>query len=177
MSENTNNQNNNPYQSQDSNPYKNQESSPEMISSQNNYSNGQPNSPYQKASPAPVPTGHTKFCKFCAAVVPFDAVVCTSCGRQIEELKSSSSERIIINNTSTNSNTNATVNTGGRYGREKNKWVAFLLCIFLGVLGVHKFYEGKIFMGLLYLFTFGFGTIGVWIDLIVLLCKPNPYYV
>ena len=35
----------------------------------------------------------------------------------------------------------------------KNKWVAFLLCLFLGYLGIHKFYEGRILLGVVYLFT------------------------
>lgn len=62
-------------------------------------------------------------------------------------------------------------------GNEKNKWVSLCLCIFLGVYGVHKFYEGKIGMGLIYLFTGGLCGIGWIVDLIVLLLKPNPYYV
>ena len=40
-----------------------------------------------------------------------------------------------------------------------------------------KFYEGKIGMGILYLFTCGLFGIGTLIDFIVLLFKPNPYYV
>lgn len=31
----------------------------------------------------------TKFCKFCGAKIPMDAVMCKSCGRQVEKLKSS----------------------------------------------------------------------------------------
>lgn len=59
----------------------------------------------------------------------------------------------------------------------KNKWVAVLLCLFLGHLGGHKFYEGKIGMGVLYLFTGGLFFVGAFIDLIILLTKPNPYFV
>ena len=33
----------------------------------------------------------------------------------------------------------------------KNKWVSFLLCLFFGVLGAHKFYLGKTGIGFLYL--------------------------
>lgn len=62
-------------------------------------------------------------------------------------------------------------------GRMKNKWVALLLCIFLGLLGAHKFYEGKIGMGILYLLTGGLFCIGWIIDIIAILGKPNPYYV
>ncbi len=56
-----------------------------------------------------------------------------------------------------------------------NKWVAFLLCLFLGVLGIHKFYEGKIIFGLIYLFTGGLFGIGWIVDCILILLKPNPY--
>lgn len=46
-----------------------------------------------------------------------------------------------------------------------------LLCIFLGWLGVHKFYKGKIIMGLLYMFSLGLLGIGWLIDIIVLIVK------
>ena len=45
---------------------------------------------------------------------------------------------------------------------QKNPWLIFILCMFLGYFGVHKFVEGNIGMGFLYLFTvglFGFGWI------------------
>lgn len=58
----------------------------------------------------------------------------------------------------------------------KNKWVSFFLCLFLGPLGIHKFYEGKVLLGLLYMFTAGLFGIGIVVDLIHLLFKPNPYY-
>ena len=48
----------------------------------------------------------------------------------------------------------------------KSKLVTFLLCTFLGNLGVHRFYVGKIGTGILYLFTLGFCGIGTFIDLI-----------
>lgn len=52
---------------------------------------------------------------------------------------------------------------------EKNKWITFLLCLFFGFLGVHRFYEKKIFTGILYLCTLGFCGIGVLIDLVYIL--------
>ncbi|HJB22158.1 MAG TPA: TM2 domain-containing protein [Candidatus Fournierella merdavium] len=51
---------------------------------------------------------------------------------------------------------------------KKNKVVALLLCIFLGWLGVHRFYVGKIGTGILYLFTGGLFGIGWIIDIIVI---------
>lgn len=58
----------------------------------------------------------------------------------------------------------------------KSKWVSFFLCLFFGFLGIHKFYEGRVLLGLLYLFTGGIFGIGVIVDLIILFFKPNPYY-
>ena len=58
----------------------------------------------------------------------------------------------------------------------KSKWVSFFLCLFLGVFGAHKFYEGRILLGVLYIFTGGLFGIGVIIDLVILFFKPNPYH-
>ncbi len=69
----------------------------------------------------------------------------------------------------------------------KNKWIAFLLAFFLGLAGAHKFYEGKIGMGIAYLLisTAGaFLTAGitlyilevvVFVECIMYLFKSNPY--
>lgn len=48
----------------------------------------------------------------------------------------------------------------------KEKKVALLLCIFLGTIGVHYFYVGKIGMGILYLLTLGLFGIGWIVDII-----------
>ena len=119
----------------------------------------------------------TKFCKHCGAKIPEAAVICTHCGCQVEEMKHNDQPSIVINNANTNTNMNTNVNGGMYYGRAKNKWVAFLLCLCLGFFGAHKFYEGKPGTGILYLFTGGLFGIGWFIDCIVLLCKPNPDYV
>lgn len=58
----------------------------------------------------------------------------------------------------------------------KSKWVSFFLCLFLGVFGAHKFYEGRILLGILYVFTGGLFGIGIIIDLVILFFKPNPYH-
>ena len=61
-------------------------------------------------------------------------------------------------------------------GPPKNKWIALILCGLLGFFGAHKFYEGKLGTGLLYLFTCG-GCGFLWmIDFIILLFKPTHYY-
>ena len=48
-----------------------------------------------------------KFCKFCGEKIPADAVLCPKCGRQVEELKTSTTAAqpsIVINNANNNSN-------------------------------------------------------------------------
>ena len=48
-------------------------------------------------------------------------------------------------------------------------WIAaLLLCIFVGGLGIHRFYVGKVGTGILYLLTAGFFGIGVIVDIIMI---------
>lgn len=49
---------------------------------------------------------------------------------------------------------------------DKSKKTALLICVFLGWIGIHYFYVGRIGMGLLYFFTFGFCGIGWIVDII-----------
>lgn len=51
----------------------------------------------------------------------------------------------------------------------KSRLVALLLCIFFGVLGLHRFYLGYWGWGLIYLFTGGIFGIGWIIDIIRLI--------
>ncbi len=53
---------------------------------------------------------------------------------------------------------------------EKSKVTAAVLCFFLGVLGVHRFYTGKIGTGILWLCTGGLCGIGATVDFIMILC-------
>ena len=63
----------------------------------------------------------------------------------------------------------------GSFGRgylysSKSRLVALLLCFFLGIIGVHRFYVGKVGTGILYIFTFGGFGFGWLIDLIRIAC-------
>ncbi len=104
----------------------------------------------------------TKYCSHCGASINQSAVICPHCGCQVEPLYSQTYVQ-------------TPVYVPNKY--MKDKWVAFVLCLLLGGLGAHKFYEGRILMGVLYLLTGGIFGIGWVVDCIALLFKPNPYFV
>lgn len=51
---------------------------------------------------------------------------------------------------------------------DKSNMTALLLCIFLGELGIHRFYVGKIGTGILWLLTAGLLGIGALVDIILI---------
>lgn len=111
------------------------------------------------------------YCICCGRRLPDGADYCPTCGADIDQ-QGAQSTRPQINITINNINNAPVV-----IKRKKNKWTAFLLCLFLGFFGVHRFYEGKVATGILYLLTVGLAGFGWLIDCIILLTKPNPYYV
>ena len=145
------------------------------------------------------------YCRKCGKELEKDARFCSSCGTEISgqenqtpRMEVARSPRPIIISTEIKPSLRhdasyldkydtptpvETKNRGLSYtdlymmSKRRNKWTAVLFCLFLGVFGAHKFYEGKTALGVLYIFTFGLFFIGVIIDLITLLSKPNPYYV
>ena len=115
----------------------------------------------------------TKFCKHCGETIDKDCVICPKCGKQVEVI-AAAQPNIVINNDNTNTNING---VGFKRAKMINKWLAFAFCMLFGYLGIHRFYEGKIGTGILWLCTMGLFGIGWIIDLIIILTKPNPYYV
>lgn len=114
----------------------------------------------------------TKFCKECGEKIAKKAVVCPKCGCQVENTVSAAPQIVIENQ-----NQNVQSQNAVPVGKEKNKWVALLLLLFFGAVGGHKFYEGKVGMGVLYIFTLGLLGVGVIVDFFTLLFKPTHYYV
>ena len=86
-------------------------------------------------------------------------------------MESTAAPQVVINNQNQN------VQSQQTQGNVKNKWVALLLWFLLGLVGGHKFYEGKVGMGILYIFTGRLFGIGMIVDFITLLFKPTHYYV
>ena len=111
-------------------------------------------------------------------------MVCEYCGHKNEQPqdKKKSTINISISSTVTNNSSSATTrvvnNTNGIPNFNtanfinsfmpagKSKTVTLILCIFLGYLGVHRFYTGKIGTGILYLLTGGIFYIGWIVDII-----------
>jgi hypothetical protein len=124
-------------------------------------------------------------CEECKIIIGNgQAVICQKCLGSLNEPQAvQQMPNIIINNdnhtvnTNTNVNRNTNANVSGVRGKPKNKWVALLLCIFLGMVGGHKFYEEKFGMGILYLCTGGLFFIGIIVDILALLGKPTTYYI
>ena len=77
-----------------------------------------------------------------------------------------------INKHSNNGKNLKSEETGAGKTTGKLQIVAFLLCLFLGLLGVHRFYLGYTLMGVIYILTLGLFGIGWLIDLILLII-PN----
>lgn len=72
----------------------------------------------------------TKYCSNCGQIIDYKAEICPTCGVRVAPVP------------------------GLSIGDGKNKLVAGILAIVLGGLGVHKFYLGKIGLGILYLLFF-----------------------
>ena len=52
----------------------------------------------------------------------------------------------------------------------RSRLVMLLLCWFLGMFGVHRFYAGRIATGAVWLFTFGLLGMGWLYDMVLILC-------
>lgn len=115
-----------------------------------------------------------KVCSNCKGKMPMDAFYCFACGTTFDSKRLDLEAFMGKDSTNDAFSTNVTDSSGGEW---KNKWVAFFLCLFFGVFGMHRFYEGKKITGLLYLFTFGILGMGVFFDLILILAKPRLYRV
>lgn len=102
-------------------------------------------------------------CKNCGANVE-NAQACPNCGTILQAGNSTPQQipTIIINNVNKNENTNTNAGYGGNGISHKSKMVALILAIFLGCLGIHRFYVGKVGSGIIWFLTGGLFVCG-WI--------------
>ena len=130
--------------------------------------------------------GEKKFCSFCGEKIDKECIVCPKCGRQVQEIHGASSGIVINNSNATTSSSSASssasasasasaaINTSPLRGgiSIKSRLVCLLLCIFLGMFGIHRFYVGKVGTGIIMFICMFFFIGEIWwiIDLIVILC-------
>lgn len=55
--------------------------------------------------------------------------------------------------------------------RTTNPIIELVLCVFLGFLGIHRFYTKKIWTGILFLFSFGLFGFGVVVDEVLIIIR------
>lgn len=84
------------------------------------------------------------FCRGCGSEIHESAIACPSCGAPQQ-------------------------NSKAEHKSDKTILPAFLLCFFLGVFGIHRFYVGKVGTGILQLITFGGFFIWAFFDFIMII--------
>lgn len=95
-----------------------------------------------------------KYCQHCGAEMDASSAVCPRCGTPVAP------PQVVVNNIVAPPVDNYPY---------KSKVVALLLCLFLGYLGIHRFYVGKIGTGLIWLFTGGLFFVGWLVDFMSIL--------
>ncbi|MGI6776903.1 MAG: TM2 domain-containing protein [Acetivibrionales bacterium] len=68
-----------------------------------------------------------------------------------------------------NVNVNVNVNAETNMVSPKSRLACLLLCFFFGVLGIHRFYVGKVGTGVLWLLTAGLLGFGALVDFIMII--------
>ena len=116
-------------------------------------------------------------CPHCGQRNALNALTCLACGNTLQTLNDLYTNEARLIGKKEDVVTRTEYYTEERHYVLKDKWLSFFLCFFFGMFGAHKFYEGKIGMGILYIFTLGLFGIGWIIDLFAILFKTNPYRV
>lgn len=83
------------------------------------------------------------FCPNCGKEISDQAVTCPNCGHPMASSKSVPGQP-------------------GKIVSTKSRLAVVLLCFFLGWIGIHRFYVGKVGTGVLFIF-FGWNVLSIWV--------------
>ena len=105
------------------------------------------------------------FCPNCGASLEQGVKFCANCGKSIQE---TTQQQPVQQQMQQPQAQPVVVVQQPVYAQQPpsphSRGVALILCIFLGYLGLHRFYVGNVGMGLVYLFTLGIFGFGPFID-------------
>ncbi len=114
-------------------------------------------------------------CKNCGAEVGIEYRLCPYCRTEIEHTNNTQANNsqpvIVVQNVLNNQNAdpnafNNSFDPLAALSSPKSKTVALMLSIFLGYLGIHRFYVGKVGSAILYFLTAGLFCFGWIYDII-----------
>lgn len=132
-----------------------------------------------ESAEAPSGAAATVECPFCAEQINSRAKKCRHCGETVDVTMRKAEEAIRASERQGNVYMNAAVAMPASYARPtKSRGVAIVLALLLGGLGFHKFYLGRVGMGILYLifcWTFIPGIIA-FIEAIVYACSNEENF-
>ena len=99
------------------------------------------------------------YCSKCGTQIDDEAIVCPKCGCPTKNYDQAHAQPQQVTQYIVRDDASP-----------KSRTVALVLAIFLGGLGVHRFYLGKVGTGILWLLTVGCLGIGWLIDIILIAC-------
>ena len=111
------------------------------------------------------------FCPNCGASLEQGVKFCANCGQAVTPTQPAPAQPAPAQQAYAPAQQVVHVHTGQPVGgvSPHSRLIAFLLCWFLGYLGIHRFYVGKTGSGVVYLLTLGWLGIGVFIDFFIIL--------
>ncbi|MDO5559987.1 MAG: TM2 domain-containing protein [Oscillospiraceae bacterium] len=124
--------------------------------------------PHVQPQVQPATQTATKFCKYCGERIPSDAVVCTHCGRQVENLNGGMYAAPVNNMINIGQQPAQQYQMGLVSDKSKSTSLILAALGFFGLAGIHRLYCGKILSGLLYLCTGGLCMVGTLVDILKL---------
>ncbi len=93
------------------------------------------------------------YCPNCGKELSDQAATCPHCGHPIKAVRPGAHE--------------------GKALSPKSRLAALLFCIFLGGLGIHRFYVGKVGTGIAMIFTLG--GLGIWVLIDIIMIATGSF--